>query len=147
MLLGCTLPTDTPLLAPGTQGNEWEEKWGEKYWSAGRAEKWAEKWGREGSDIWHEKWGESYDGAGACCAALCGAVLMRCPACCRQPALTSAALPAAVPSAASNLCACTVAAFCLLPSAPCMHWGRCLTPRTPHHIPVRWLHQVDGQVG
>ena len=61
------------------QGNEWEEKWGEKYWSAGRAEKWADKWGREGGDIWHEKWGESYDGAGAlrcavvvlCFAAMC----------------------------------------------------------------------------
>lgn len=47
------------------QGNEWEEKWGERYFSGGRAEKWADKWGREGADVWHEKWGESYDGAGA----------------------------------------------------------------------------------
>ena len=58
------------------QGNEWEEKWGEKYWSAGRAEKWADKWGREAGDIWHEKWGESYDGAGGLhCAALACAAL------------------------------------------------------------------------
>lgn len=47
------------------QGNEWEEKWGERYWSAGRADKWADKWAREGGDVWHEKWGENYDGAGA----------------------------------------------------------------------------------
>ena len=37
------------------QGDEWEEKWGERYWSAGRADKWADKWAREGGDVWHDK--------------------------------------------------------------------------------------------
>ena len=46
------------------QGNEWEEKWGEQYWSGGKVDKWANKWAREGGDIWHEKWGEMYDGHG-----------------------------------------------------------------------------------
>lgn len=51
-------------LTPPKQENEWEEKWDERYWSAGRAEKSAYKWAKEGPDVWHEKWGETYDGAG-----------------------------------------------------------------------------------
>ena len=58
-------PATAPAAPPAPlQGNEWEEKWGEKYWSAGKAEKFAEKWAREGGDVWHEKWGENYDGEG-----------------------------------------------------------------------------------
>lgn len=48
------------------QGDEWEEKWGEKYWGGGRASKYADKWGKEGVNVWHERWGEDYDGAGGC---------------------------------------------------------------------------------
>ena len=48
------------------QGDEWEEKWGEHYWSKGRAHKWADKWGKEGPNVWHERWGEDYPGDDAC---------------------------------------------------------------------------------
>ena len=59
------LPACLPVSPSRLQGHEWEEKWGERYWSAGRADKWADKWAREGADVWHEKWGENYDGSGA----------------------------------------------------------------------------------
>ena len=49
------------------QGDEWEEKWGEHYWSKGKAQKWADKWGKEGSNVWHEKWGEDYPPGGDAC--------------------------------------------------------------------------------
>ena len=49
------------------QGEEWEEKWGEHYWSKGKAQKWADKWGKEGSNVWHEKWGEDYAQGGDAC--------------------------------------------------------------------------------
>jgi len=49
------------------QGDEWEEKWGEHYWSKGKAEKWADKWGKEGVNVWHEKWGEDYAAGGDAC--------------------------------------------------------------------------------
>ncbi len=48
------------------QGDEWEEKWGEHYWSMGKANKYADKWGKEGINVWHERWGEDYDGVGGC---------------------------------------------------------------------------------
>ena len=49
------------------QGDEWEEKWGEHYWSKGKAQKWADKWGKDGGNVWHEKWGEDYPpGSDAC---------------------------------------------------------------------------------
>lgn len=48
------------------QGEEWEEKWGERYWSMGKANKYADKWGKEGANVWHERWGEDYDGSGGC---------------------------------------------------------------------------------
>jgi hypothetical protein len=48
------------------QAQEWEEKWGEQYWSMGRAKKYANKWGKEGINVWHERWGEDYDGEGGC---------------------------------------------------------------------------------
>ena len=48
------------------QGDEWEEKWGEHYWSKGRAHKWADKWGKDGPNVWHERWGEDYPGDDAC---------------------------------------------------------------------------------
>ncbi len=48
------------------QGEEWEERWGEQYWSLGRANKFADKWGKEGNNVWHERWGEDYDGDGGC---------------------------------------------------------------------------------
>ena len=48
------------------QGEEWEERWSEDYWSMGKARKWADKWGREGPNVWHERWGEDYDGGGGC---------------------------------------------------------------------------------
>ncbi len=48
------------------QGEEWEERWGEQYWSLGRANKYADKWGKEGNNVWHERWGEDYDGDGGC---------------------------------------------------------------------------------
>ena len=51
----------------GLQGDEWEEKWGEHYWSKGKAHKWADKWGKEGSNVWHEKWGEDYPPGGDAC--------------------------------------------------------------------------------
>ncbi|EIE19758.1 hypothetical protein COCSUDRAFT_19282 [Coccomyxa subellipsoidea C-169] len=47
---------------------EWEERWGEQYWSLGRANKYADKWGKEGNNVWHERWGEDYDGDGGCWA-------------------------------------------------------------------------------
>ena len=50
----------------GSQGDEWEEKWGEQYWNLGRASKYADKWGQEGTNVWHERWGEDYDGSGGC---------------------------------------------------------------------------------
>ena len=48
------------------QGEEWEERWSEDYWSMGKARKWADKWGREGPNVWHERWGEDYDGDNGC---------------------------------------------------------------------------------
>ena len=50
----------------GAQGEEWEERWEEDYWSMGRAKKWADKWARAGTNVWHERWGEDYDGGGGC---------------------------------------------------------------------------------
>ncbi|KAK9807824.1 hypothetical protein WJX72_010336 [[Myrmecia] bisecta] len=47
--------------AHDAKGDEWEEKWGEQYWSTGRANKWADKWGKDGPNVWHERWGEDYD--------------------------------------------------------------------------------------
>ena len=48
------------------QGDEWEEKWGERYGSAGWANKYADKWAKDGPNVWHERWGEDYDGTGGC---------------------------------------------------------------------------------
>ncbi len=48
------------------QGEEWEERWAEDYWSLGKAKKWADKWARQGPNVWHERWGEDYDGGGGC---------------------------------------------------------------------------------
>lgn len=48
------------------QGDEWEEKWGERYGSAGWANKYADKWAKDGPNVWHERWGEDYDGSGGC---------------------------------------------------------------------------------
>ena len=48
------------------QGDEWEEKWGERYGSAGWANKYADKWAKDGPNVWHERWGEDYDGGGGC---------------------------------------------------------------------------------
>ncbi len=58
---GCTQQRDA-----AAQGDEWEEKWGEHYWSMGKAHKYADKWGKEGVNVWHERWGEDYDGVGGC---------------------------------------------------------------------------------
>ncbi|KAK9830975.1 hypothetical protein WJX81_004457 [Elliptochloris bilobata] len=52
--------------AHDSKGDEWEEKWGEHYWSMGKAHKYADKWGKEGVNVWHERWGEDYDGLGGC---------------------------------------------------------------------------------
>ena len=49
------------------QEDQWEEKWGEHYWSKGKAQKWADKWGKEGSNVWHERWGEDYPPGGDSC--------------------------------------------------------------------------------
>lgn len=49
------------------QGDQWEEKWGEHYWSKGKAQKWADKWGKEGTNVWHERWGEDYPPGGDAC--------------------------------------------------------------------------------
>eukprot|EP00200_Dunaliella_tertiolecta_P010471 CAMPEP_0202386010 /NCGR_PEP_ID=MMETSP1127-20130417/64080_1 /ASSEMBLY_ACC=CAM_ASM_000462 /TAXON_ID=3047 /ORGANISM="Dunaliella tertiolecta, Strain CCMP1320" /LENGTH=528 /DNA_ID=CAMNT_0048986381 /DNA_START=250 /DNA_END=1836 /DNA_ORIENTATION=- len=52
--------------ARAENGNEWEEKWGEKHAALGEVNKYADKWAKEGDDVWHERWGEDYDGKGAC---------------------------------------------------------------------------------
>ena len=49
------------------QGDEWEEKWGEHYWSKGKAHKWADKWAKDGVNVWHERWGEDYAGGSDKC--------------------------------------------------------------------------------
>ena len=57
-------PNVTTML--GHQGDEWEEKWGEKYAASGCVGKSADKWAKDGPNVWHESWGEDYDGAGGC---------------------------------------------------------------------------------
>jgi len=49
-------------VSPVSQGDEWEEKWGEYYHSSGHIAKSADKWGKSGANVWHERWGEQYDG-------------------------------------------------------------------------------------
>lgn len=46
------------------QGDEWEEKWGEKYTASGAVTTWADKWAKDGPNVWHERWGEDYDSSG-----------------------------------------------------------------------------------
>ncbi|KAM7257781.1 hypothetical protein ACFE04_013522 [Oxalis oulophora] len=55
------------------QGDEWQEKWWEKYDASGKTEKSAHKWcsidpytplEAGHAHVWHERWGEQYDGHG-----------------------------------------------------------------------------------